>query len=84
MVRCFLYAEDFSGIEKSGEAIGQFLLKAIDEIGPKKCPKRLSDGREALATIMVTKQWKDRMKVGDQQARTTSSLIVETISDEHF
>lgn len=31
---CFLYAEDFSGVEKTGEAIAQYLLKAIDEIGP--------------------------------------------------
>jgi hypothetical protein len=31
---CFLYAEDFSGVKKTGEAIAEFLLKAIDEIGP--------------------------------------------------
>jgi hypothetical protein len=31
---CFLYVEDFSGVEKTGEAIAQYLLKAIDEIGP--------------------------------------------------
>uniref|UniRef100_A0A8R7UST4 DUF659 domain-containing protein n=1 Tax=Triticum urartu TaxID=4572 RepID=A0A8R7UST4_TRIUA len=30
----FLYAEDFSGEEKTGEAIAQFLLQAIEEIGP--------------------------------------------------
>ncbi|WVZ96482.1 hypothetical protein U9M48_042115 [Paspalum notatum var. saurae] len=31
---CFLYAEDFSGVGKTGVAIAEFLLKAIDEIGP--------------------------------------------------
>ena len=31
---CFLYAEDFSRVENTGEAIAEFLLKAIDEIGP--------------------------------------------------
>ena len=30
----FLYAEDFSGIEKTGKAIADFLLKAIEEVGP--------------------------------------------------
>jgi hypothetical protein len=30
---CFLYAEDFSRVEKTGEVIAEFLLKAIDEIG---------------------------------------------------
>jgi hypothetical protein len=32
---CFLNAEDFSGVEKTGEAISQYLLKAIDEIRPE-------------------------------------------------
>jgi hypothetical protein len=40
---CFLYAEDYSGIEKTGEAIAEFLLKAIDEIGPKNVIQVVSD-----------------------------------------
>jgi hypothetical protein len=31
---CFLCAEDFPGVEKTSEAIEEFLLKATDEIGP--------------------------------------------------
>ena len=31
---CFLYGDDYSGVEKTGEAIAEFLLKAIDDIGP--------------------------------------------------
>uniref|UniRef100_J3LVB9 DUF659 domain-containing protein n=1 Tax=Oryza brachyantha TaxID=4533 RepID=J3LVB9_ORYBR len=31
--RCFLYAKDFSGVERTEEAIVEFLLKTIDEIG---------------------------------------------------
>ena len=31
---CFLYAEDYYGMEKTGDATAQFLLKAIDDIGP--------------------------------------------------
>uniref|UniRef100_A0A803NCW0 DUF659 domain-containing protein n=1 Tax=Chenopodium quinoa TaxID=63459 RepID=A0A803NCW0_CHEQI len=30
----FLYAEDFSGMEKTGKAIADFLLTSIDEVGP--------------------------------------------------
>lgn len=42
--------------------------------------KRLSDCREALATTVVTKQWKDWMKTSDEYAR----CIVETINSEEF
>lgn len=40
---CFLYAEDFSGVEKTGEAIAEFLLKAIDEIGPRNVLQVVTD-----------------------------------------
>ncbi|WVZ93381.1 hypothetical protein U9M48_039364 [Paspalum notatum var. saurae] len=40
---CFLYAEDYSGVEKTGEAIAQFLLKAIDEIGPENVLQVVTD-----------------------------------------
>jgi hypothetical protein len=40
---CFLYAEDYSGIEKTGGAIADFLLKAIDEIGPKNVIQVVTD-----------------------------------------
>ncbi|KAM0851063.1 hypothetical protein ACQ4PT_052675 [Festuca glaucescens] len=39
----FLYAEDFSGTEKTGENIAQFLLKAIDEIGPSNVLQVVTD-----------------------------------------
>jgi hypothetical protein len=39
----FLYAEDFSGIEKTGDNIAQFLLKAIDEIGPSNVLQVVTD-----------------------------------------
>jgi hypothetical protein len=39
----FLYAEDFSGIEKTGENIAQYLLKAIDEIGPSNVLQIVTD-----------------------------------------
>lgn len=42
--------------------------------------KRLSDCREALATSVVTKQWKDWMKTSDDIARA----VVQTINDEDF
>ncbi|CAN6339707.1 unnamed protein product [Urochloa humidicola] len=39
----FLYAEDFSGIEKTGEAIAQYLLKAIDELGESNVLQVVTD-----------------------------------------
>ena len=30
----FICAEDFSGAEKTGQVIAEFILKAIDEVGP--------------------------------------------------
>jgi hypothetical protein len=40
---CFLYAEDYSRIEKIGQAIADFLLKAIEEIGPKNVIQVVTD-----------------------------------------
>jgi hypothetical protein len=40
---CFLYAEDFSRVEKNREAIAEFLLKAIDEIGPRNVLQVITD-----------------------------------------
>jgi hypothetical protein len=39
----FLYAEDFSGQEKTGEAIAEFLLQAIEEIGPANVLQVVTD-----------------------------------------
>jgi hypothetical protein len=39
----FLYAEDFSGEVKTGEAIAQFLLQAIEEIGPSNVLQVITD-----------------------------------------
>jgi hypothetical protein len=39
----FLYADDFSGIEKTGENIAKYLLKAIDEIGESNVLQTVTD-----------------------------------------
>lgn len=39
----FLYAEDFSGVEKTGEAIAEFLLKAMEEIGESNVLQVVTD-----------------------------------------
>ena len=39
----FLYAEDFSGTEKTGVNIAKFLLNAIDEIGPSNVLQVVTD-----------------------------------------
>jgi hypothetical protein len=46
--------------------------------------KRLKDCREALAMTVVTIQWKEWAKTGDQHARTTADLITRTINDDVF
>ncbi|KAL9689223.1 hypothetical protein QQ045_033657 [Rhodiola kirilowii] len=40
----FLYAEDFSGVEKTGKAIAEFILKSIDEVvGPSNVLQVVTD-----------------------------------------
>ncbi|KAL9677447.1 hypothetical protein QQ045_005678 [Rhodiola kirilowii] len=40
----FLYAEDFSGVEKTGKAIADFILKSIDEVvGPSNLLQVVTD-----------------------------------------
>lgn len=39
----FLYAKDFSGEEKTGESIAEFLLQAIEEIGPSNVLQVITD-----------------------------------------
>nr|KAJ0227764.1 hypothetical protein LSAT_V11C100021960 [Lactuca sativa] len=42
-VATFMYAEDFSGVEKSGVEISKFLLGAIDNIGPSNMLQVVTD-----------------------------------------
>ncbi|KAK2457259.1 hypothetical protein QL285_004554 [Trifolium repens] len=39
----FMYAEDFSGVEKTGIAIAEFLIQAIEEIGPSNVLQVVTD-----------------------------------------
>ena len=39
----FMYAEDFSGVEKTGQVIAEFLLKAIDEADPSNVLQVITD-----------------------------------------
>ncbi|KAM0918640.1 hypothetical protein ACQ4PT_008727 [Festuca glaucescens] len=60
----FLYAEDFSGQEKTGEAIAEFLLQAIEEIGPANVLQVVTDnasnckvaGREIQKRLMDVRE----------------------------
>jgi len=38
-----MYAEDFSGVEKTGQVIAELLLKAIDEVGPSNVLQVITD-----------------------------------------
>lgn len=46
--------------------------------------KRLLDCREALATIIVFKLWKEWIKNGDEKMRTMGALVSETTSNDKF
>ena len=39
----FLYAEDFFGVEKTGVAISEFLLKPIEKVGPTNVLQAMTD-----------------------------------------
>ncbi|KAK9048331.1 hypothetical protein SSX86_032706 [Deinandra increscens subsp. villosa] len=39
----FMYAEDFSGVEKTGKAIADFLIKAIETVGPSNVLSVVTD-----------------------------------------
>ncbi|KAF2290351.1 hypothetical protein GH714_011875 [Hevea brasiliensis] len=91
----FMYADDFSGIEKIGNAIVEYLLKAIEEVGlfnvlqvitnnASNCKAARKEIEKALATTIVLKSWKEWMKNGDKKMRTMGALVVETISDDDF
>lgn len=175
----FLYADNFMGIEKTGIVIGEYLMKAIEEVGPSNvlqvvtdnaanCKlagkevekvhkhifwspcvvhtlnlifkdmakqfcwftntykrgklivkhfvnhthalamfraqsklellkvaktrfashyillKRLTDCREALATTVVLRNWKELMKCGDEHTQKLGALVAETIINEEF
>ncbi|KAK1352226.1 hypothetical protein POM88_053490 [Heracleum sosnowskyi] len=46
--------------------------------------RRLSKCREALATTIVVRAWKDWIKSGDEHAREVAKEVAATISDEEF
>ncbi|KAK1391295.1 DUF659 domain-containing protein [Heracleum sosnowskyi] len=46
--------------------------------------RRLSKCREALATTIVVRAWKDWIKSGDEHAREVAKEVSATISDEEF
>ncbi|KAL2905797.1 Tyrosine-protein kinase HCK [Bienertia sinuspersici] len=98
----FLYAKNFSGVEKTGKTISKFLLKVIDEVGAshvlqavidnaanckaarKKIEKRLKEGRDALATNVVLRSWKDWLNSDNERARTIGAEVASTIGDEQL
>ena len=46
--------------------------------------QRLTKVRDALATTLVTRQWKDRVKSCSSDLQQQASAIVDTINDENF
>ncbi|KAJ8432280.1 hypothetical protein Cgig2_028542 [Carnegiea gigantea] len=45
---------------------------------------RLASCREALATTVVLRAWKDWVKRGDENARAMGAKVIETIADDTF
>ncbi|KAJ8451048.1 hypothetical protein Cgig2_026857 [Carnegiea gigantea] len=46
--------------------------------------KRLASCREALATMVMLRAWKDCVKSGDENARAMGAKVAETIVDDKF
>uniref|UniRef100_A0A803LFV4 HAT C-terminal dimerisation domain-containing protein n=1 Tax=Chenopodium quinoa TaxID=63459 RepID=A0A803LFV4_CHEQI len=89
----FLYVEDLFGVEKTGKAIADFLLTSIDEVGPSNILQvvtdnaancKLSECREALATNIVVRAWKDWVNSGDERTKALGKEVASTIIHDEF
>ncbi|XP_076951533.1 uncharacterized protein LOC143624925 [Bidens hawaiensis] len=77
----FMYAEDFSGVEKTGNAIAEFLIQAIESVGSSNV---LSVVMDNAANCKAAGKEIEKAKQGDEQARNAAQAVVDTIRDDGF
>ncbi|KAL4558645.1 hypothetical protein LXL04_036846 [Taraxacum kok-saghyz] len=94
----FMYAEAFSGIEKTRVVVAKFLRQAIKKIGPSSVLQVVTDNaanckaagreiekcREALATTIVLNSWREWVNKVDDHTRLIANKVADTIKDEDF
>ncbi|KAF8403393.1 hypothetical protein HHK36_011495 [Tetracentron sinense] len=77
----FLYAHDFSSVEKSGKNISDFLLAAIENVGPSNVVQVITDNATNCKTAghEVTKWFQMLGKVGHKHAQMRRQGIQQQI-----
>ncbi|XP_076914925.1 uncharacterized protein LOC143574094 [Bidens hawaiensis] len=82
-------------VEKTGVEIANFLNGAIETIGPSNVLSVVTDNaanckaaekeiEKALATVSVLNSWRELMKSGDENGRTSEGNVPKTINDDLF
>ncbi|KAL8156124.1 hypothetical protein AgCh_001280 [Apium graveolens] len=79
----FLYAEDFSDVEKTRKEISNFLLKAIDEVGSSNHLQVITDNAAncKAAGKEIEKDW---LNSGDERTKELGREVTTAIKDEVF
>ncbi|KAL8146533.1 hypothetical protein AgCh_004313 [Apium graveolens] len=79
----FLYAEDFSDVEKTGKEISNFLLKAIDEVGSSNVLQVITNNAAncKAAGKEIEKDW---LNSGDERTKELGREVTAAIKDEVF
>ncbi|KAK8576560.1 hypothetical protein V6N13_032481 [Hibiscus sabdariffa] len=73
----FMYCGVFNGVEKIGQVIGDFLLEAIEKIGPSNVLQVVTEnGKNCIAAGREVQK--------DASTKTLGSLVVENIHDDMF
>ncbi|XP_074299373.1 uncharacterized protein LOC141630454 [Silene latifolia] len=73
----FMYADDFSGQEKTVKNIANYLLKSIDEIGPSNVLQVVTDNAANCKATgkEIEKGWKDLIKGDEELGRRVAANI---------
>ncbi|KAE8704288.1 hypothetical protein F3Y22_tig00110458pilonHSYRG00438 [Hibiscus syriacus] len=81
----FMYAEDFFGVEKTGKAISEFLIQAIESVGPSNVLSVVTDN--ATNFKLAGKEIEKRLNTCREALSTTIALnswrYWEKQGDEH-
>ncbi|KAE8720978.1 hypothetical protein F3Y22_tig00017792pilonHSYRG00049 [Hibiscus syriacus] len=68
----FMYTEDFSGVEKTGKAIAEFLIQAIESVGPSNVLSVVTDN--ASNCKLAGKEIEKRLNTCREALSTTIAL----------
>ncbi|PWA68651.1 hypothetical protein CTI12_AA306470 [Artemisia annua] len=80
----FMYAEDFSGVEKTGVEIADFLISAIESVGPTNVLSVVTDNAANCKAAGVEIEKRDWVKHGNEHTRSLGQSVAETIRNDKF